>query len=57
MLRSHGTVPRAKIPITNAPCRKLPVLMAYTCIAKVNPHGRKNVSAQVINAAVFGVWF
>ena len=42
------------MPITEAHSRKFPVLIAYTCIAKVNPHGKKKVNAPVINAAIFG---
>ena len=42
---SPGNVPMAKSDITVIPIQKLPVPMAYICIAKVNPQGRKNVRA------------
>jgi len=36
--------------ITDIPIQKLPVPMAYICIANVNPHGKKNVKAPVIRS-------
>ncbi len=42
--RRPGTVQRAKSIITRAPTMKSPLLMAYNCIAKVNPQGRKKVA-------------
>jgi hypothetical protein len=45
------------MPITAAPIRKFPVLMAYICIANVNPQGKKKVSSPVRNAEPFGVNF
>ena len=55
MERSPGTVPRAKSIIASAPVTKLPVLTAYACMASVNPHGKKNVAAQVPRIDVFDV--
>ena len=57
ILKSPGKVPNAKIPITNAPWINFPVLIAYTCIANVNPQGKKKVSSPVRNADPFGVNF
>lgn len=45
-----GAVPIAKAIIIRAPCMKLPVVIAYACIASVNQQGRKKVRAQVENA-------
>ena len=38
-----GNVPNEKVNIINAPCRKFPEITAFSCIACVKPHGRKNV--------------
>ena len=40
---STGNVPSAKTNIVSAPCMKLPVDKAYSCIDCVNPQGKKNV--------------
>ena len=50
ILRSPGTVPIANNAITAIPIQKLPVPIAYICIAKVNPHGKKKVKAPVIRS-------
>jgi len=46
--RRPGIVPIAKNARTRAPVIRLPVLIAYICIASVNPHGRKKVATPVI---------
>lgn len=48
--RSPGAVPSAKRPSIIAPVTMLPDCIAASCIAKVNPQGRKKVSAPVTNA-------
>jgi hypothetical protein len=40
---SHGKVHIANNDIIAIHIQKLPVLIAYICIAKVNPQGNKNV--------------
>lgn len=42
-----GAVPNAKDPSASAQIMKLPVLIAYICMASVKPQGRKKVMAQV----------
>ena len=45
-----GAVPTAKVAIISAPDQKLPVLIAYNCIACVKPQGRKKVNAPTVAA-------
>jgi len=52
--RSPGAVPSAKSPIIIAQVVMLPDCIAASCIANVNPQGRKKVSTPVINAEVVG---
>jgi hypothetical protein len=49
-----GIVHRANRAITRAPVISLQELIAYSCIARVNQQGRKNVSMPVIKAQTFG---
>ncbi|MEI7557410.1 MAG: hypothetical protein WCJ45_00720 [bacterium] len=46
---SHGRVPIANIAIIAIHIKKLPVLMAYNCMANVNPQGKKNVNTPLPN--------
>jgi len=48
-----GNVPIANTAITVIPIQKLPVPIAYICIAKVNPHGKKNVNAPLPNVFAY----
>jgi hypothetical protein len=52
--RSPGAVPSAKSPSIIAPVMALPDCIAASCIAKVNPQGRKNVSAPVMKVERVG---
>ena len=47
---SPGAVPIANAIIISAQSMKLPVVIAYACIASVKPQGKKNVIAQVVIA-------
>jgi hypothetical protein len=51
--RSPGNVPIANKAIITIHIQKLPVLMAYNCIAKVNPQGKKNVNAPLPNVPAY----
>ena len=42
-----GKVPSENTNMTNAPCKKFPVVNEYNCIDCVNPHGRKKVDAPI----------
>lgn len=50
--RSPGAVPRANAIMVSAPVIALPVVIAYVCIARVKPQGRKNVRAPVERAVM-----
>jgi len=49
---SPGVVHRANVIIVSAQITKLPVVIAYACMTRVNPQGRKKVNAPVLIAAI-----
>jgi len=50
--RSQGAVPSANAIIVRAPVMKLPVVIAYACMASVKPQGRKKVRAPEPRAVI-----
>ena len=53
MPRSQGSVPIANKAMIIIHIKKFHVLIAYNCIAKVNPQGKKNVSIQLPNVHIY----
>lgn len=51
--RSPGVVPRTKVAIATAQRNGSPARMTASSTARVNPHGRRNVSAPIAIGAVF----